>query len=143
MTVYDLPAVNAVLNTLAAILLGCGYLFIKRGDIHRHKICMISAFAVSALFLACYLFYHYHAGSRPFQREGFVRIVYFAILISHTLLAVVNLPLILTTFYRAWKQDWERHKRVARWTFPIWMYVSVTGVIVYLMLYQIFPGEGS
>lgn len=140
MTVYDLPAVNAVLNSLAALLLGIGFYFIKQRRIDRHKICMISAFVVSALFLVCYLIYHYYAGSRHFQGEGMVRYLYFAVLLTHTVLAVVNLPLILTTFYRAHKQDWARHRKIARWAFPIWMYVSVTGVIVYLMLYHLFPG---
>ncbi len=143
MSVYDLPAVNACLNTLAAILLGLGFYFIKNKQIDRHKICMISAFAVSALFLVCYLIYHYFAGSKHFQGEGFVRYVYFTILLTHTILAVVNLPLVLVTFYRAYKQEWMRHRKIARWTFPIWMYVSVTGVIVYLMLYQLFPGGAT
>ncbi|MCA9416696.1 MAG: DUF420 domain-containing protein [Candidatus Omnitrophica bacterium] len=143
MSVYDLPAVNAFLNSAAAILLGTGYYFIKQKRIHAHKNCMISAFVVSALFLICYLVYHYYAGSKHFQGEGFVRYVYFTILLTHTVLAVVNLPLILTTFFRAYKQDWIRHRRIARWTFPIWMYVSVTGVIVYLMLYHLFPGPSA
>jgi len=139
-SVYDLPTVNALLNSIAAILLGLGYYYIKNKRIHHHKYCMISAFGVSALFLVSYLIYHYFAGSRHFQGEGFVRYVYFTILLTHTVLAVVNLPLIITTFYRAYKQDWARHRKIAIWTFPIWMYVSVTGVIVYLMLYHLFPG---
>lgn len=143
MSVYDLPAVNAVLNSVAAVLLGLGYYFVKQKQIDRHKVCMISAFVVSSLFLTCYLLYHAYAGSKHFQGVGWIRPVYFTILLTHTLLAVVNLPLILTTFYRAYRRDWVRHRRIARWTFPIWMYVSVTGVVVYLMLYQFFPGTGS
>ena len=139
MTVTDLPILNAVLNTSAAILLICGYWFIKHGRVSRHRACMISAFVLSLLFLASYLFYHYHAGSKHFEGEGAVRYVYFTILLTHTILAGVNVPLVLITFYQAYRRRWKKHRRIARWTFPIWMYVSVTGVIVYLMLYQLFP----
>jgi uncharacterized membrane protein YozB (DUF420 family) len=141
-TVYDLPAVNATLNALAGVLLVVGFYFIRNGNIRKHETCMISAFAVSALFLVCYLVYHYYAGSKKFQGEGISRFVYFTILISHTVLATAVVPLALTTFYRAAKRQWAQHRRIARWTFPIWLYVSITGVVVYVMLYHLYPGEG-
>ena len=138
MTIADLPAVNATLNGIAAVFLIIGWLFIKGGNIRAHATCMISAFLVSAVFLACYLTYHAYAGSKPFPGTGVWRPIYFYILlIPHIVLAVVMLPMILTVFYRAYRRDWERHKRLARITLPIWVYVSITGVLVYVMLYRV------
>ena len=130
-----LPSINAALNSASAVLLAAGYLFIRSGKITAHKCCMISAFTTSALFLVSYLTYHYQVGSVPFGGHGWVRTVYFTILISHTILAAVIVPLVLITLYRALKSDFDRHKRIARWTLPLWLYVSITGVIVYAMLY--------
>ncbi len=139
-TTADLPAVNASLNTLATILLTLGYVFVKKKQLARHKACMIAATTVSAIFLICYLTYHYNHGSTKFTHPGPIRYVYFFILITHVILAATVAPLVPITLYRAWKQQFDRHRRIARWTWPIWMYVSITGVIVYLMLYQLFPG---
>lgn len=138
MTVYDLPAINASLNAIATILLGSGYVAIKRGNKELHKKLMISALVVSAAFLACYLIYHYHAGSKPFPDLGWIKTVYLIILVPHIILAAVMVPMILKTFWHAFRGEWESHKKIARWTFPIWMYVSLTGVVIYLMLYQWF-----
>jgi uncharacterized membrane protein YozB (DUF420 family) len=135
----DLPALNAVLNATSAILLSAGYRFIRRRQITAHQRCMLTACATSALFLMSYLTYHYYVGSMPFRGQGWVRPLYFTILISHTALAAAIVPLVLITLFRAWKADFRRHARLARWTWPIWMYVSVTGVIIYVMLYQLFP----
>jgi uncharacterized membrane protein YozB (DUF420 family) len=135
----DLPALNAVLNATSAILLSAGYGFIRRRQITAHKRCMLTACATSALFLLSYLTYHYHIGSMPFRGQGWVRPLYFAILISHSVLAATVVPLVIVTLFRAWKADFRKHARLARWTLPIWLYVSVTGVIVYVMLYQLFP----
>jgi putative membrane protein len=135
----DLPALNAVLNATSAILLSAGYRFIRRRQITAHKRCMLAACATSALFLMSYLTYHYYVGSMPFRGQGWVRPLYFTILISHTALAATIVPLAIMTLFRAWKADFRRHARLARWTWPIWMYVSVTGVIIYVMLYQLFP----
>lgn len=139
MTVQQLPAVNATLNGISAVLLLMGFIAIRKGKKEIHQRCMISAFAVSAVFLICYLVYHYYAGSTKFTATGWVRPVYFAILISHVILAAAIVPMILMTMWRAWKKDFEKHKKIARWTWPLWMYVSVTGVVIYLMLYQWFP----
>jgi putative membrane protein len=133
----SLPSLNAALNTASAVLLAAGYLFIRSGKIAAHRRCMLSALATSTLFLTSYLIYHYHVGSVPFAGRGWIRQVYFAILISHTTLAVAIVPLILITLTRALKMDFERHRRIARWTLPLWFYVSVTGVIVYWMLYRL------
>ncbi len=130
-----LPAVNAALISASALLLIAGYLFIRRKKIAAHKFCMLSAFTTSALFLVSYLAYHYQVGSVPFQGRGWIRGVYFTVLISHTILAAAVVPLVLVTVARALKGSFERHKRAARWTLPIWLYVSVTGVLVYWMLY--------
>ena len=135
--ISSLPTLNAALNALSAVLLIAGYVFIRRGQRQFHKWCMLSAFASSTLFLTSYLFYHYHIGSRPFGGQGPIRIVYFAILISHVVLAVAILPLALITVRRAWKGNFERHARIARRTLPLWLYVSVTGVVVYWMLYRL------
>jgi uncharacterized membrane protein YozB (DUF420 family) len=139
LTLTDLPAVNAVLNATSAVLLASGYRFIRQRQIIAHKRCMLAACGTSALFLLSYLTYHYHVGSMPFRGQGWVRPLYFTILISHTILAVVIVPLALLTLFRAWKADFARHVRIARWTLPIWFYVSLTGVIIYVMLYQLFP----
>ncbi len=133
-----LPAVNATLNATSGLLLSIGYLLIKRRRINAHRNTMLAAFASSILFLVSYVVYHYHAGSRPFPGQGAIRGVYFAILISHVILAIVILPMAVTTLSRGLRGQYVRHVRVAKWTFPVWMYVSVTGVIVYLMLYQMY-----
>ena len=135
-SVSQLPAVNAALNSLSAILLVGGYLFIKSRNIKAHKTCMLSAFGSSILFLASYLIYHYQVGSVPFKGQGGIRLVYFTILLTHTILATTVVPLALVTLFRAFKERFDAHRRIARWTFPIWLYVSVTGVIVYWMLYR-------
>jgi len=134
-----LPAVNAALNGTSALLLAVGYLFIRKKKITPHKVCMVSALGTSTLFLISYLTYHYHVGSIRFAGRGGIRILYFAILTSHTILAVAILPLALITVYRALRGRFDRHVRIARWTLPIWLYVSVTGVIVYFMLYHLYP----
>jgi putative membrane protein len=134
-----LPHLNACLNSTSAILLFSGYRFIRSGNIAAHRTCQVSALAVSLLFLTSYLTYHYHHGATRFQGTGLVRPIYFTILTSHTILAMVIVPLVVLTFYRAFRGDFTRHRRIARITLPLWLYVSVTGVIVYLMLYQIYP----
>ncbi len=132
-----LPGVNAVLNATSAVLLLAGYLFIRRRNTASHAACMGAAFAVSILFLLSYLTYHYLHGSTRFQGTGWVRPLYFVILISHTVLAVAIVPLALRTLFLALRNRLVEHERIARWTLPLWLYVSVTGVVVYLMLYQI------
>jgi uncharacterized membrane protein YozB (DUF420 family) len=136
MTVHDLPAVNASLNALAGVLLLLGYSLIRARRIQLHRLCMIAAFATSSLFLVCYVTYHAQVGSVPFPRHGFVRPLYFTILITHVTLAVTVLPLSIITLSRGLKGRFRQHVRIARWTFPIWLYVSVTGVLVYVLLYQ-------
>lgn len=136
MDVSGLPAVNAGLNSISAVLLGAGYYFIRQGEREKHRAMMLAAFAASCLFLTSYLVYHYHAGSVPFQGQGWIRPVYFTILITHIILAAAIVPLALITLTRALREKYDRHRRIARWTFPIWMYVSVTGVVIYLMLYR-------
>lgn len=136
MSVHDLPAVNASLNALSGLLLLTGYALIRSGRRDQHRAVMIAAFVSSALFLICYLVYHAQVGSVPFTRQGFVRPLYFTILLTHVVLAVVVLPMILLTMTRGLKGRFREHKKIARWTFPIWMYVSVTGVLVYVLLYQ-------
>jgi len=131
-----LPTVNATLNAIAGIFLIVGYVMIKRRQIHAHRNAMLGAFASSALFLVSYLIYHAQAGSRPFTGQGAIRYVYFAILISHVVLAAAIHPMAITTLSRGLGGRYPEHKRIAKKTFPTWMYVSVTGVIVYLMLYQ-------
>ncbi|HEX2340826.1 MAG TPA: DUF420 domain-containing protein [Vicinamibacterales bacterium] len=137
MTISDLPALNATLNATAAVLLVTGWRLIKRGRIAQHRACMLAAFCTSALFLVSYVTYHANAGSRPFGGQGPIRLVYFAILISHIVLAAAILPLSIVTLRRGLTAQYDRHVRIARWTLPIWLYVSVTGVVVYLMLYQL------
>jgi uncharacterized membrane protein YozB (DUF420 family) len=145
MTIHDLPAVNATLNGLSAVLLALGFFFIKRGNKIAHRNCMISAFCTSVIFLGCYLTYHgylalvLHQGPTRFLNPAWFRPVYLTILLTHTILAAAIVPLILVTLHRARKQQFEAHKKIARWTWPLWMYVSVTGVVIYLLLYRIFP----
>jgi putative membrane protein len=144
-SIYTLPAVNASLNGLSAVFLTAGFIFIRQKKIAAHRFCMISAFCVSAVFLACYVTYHtylgvvLHRGPTRFLDPAWFRPIYLTILISHTILAMVIVPLIFITLSRALRERFDKHKKIARWTWPIWMYVSVTGVIVYLLLYQIFP----
>lgn len=132
------PPLDATLNGTTAILLMIGHNFIKRGAVAKHRATMFAAFITSSVFLACYLYYHFHVGSVRFRGVGWSRPLYFSILISHTVLAAVVVPMILTTLTLALTNKFERHRRLARWTYPIWMYVSITGVIVYLMLYKLF-----
>ncbi len=136
MDVHSLPAVNATLNATATALLLTGYTLIRRKRILAHKRVMLTAFGVSVAFLVCYLVYHAQVGSVRYQKTGLIRPVYFSILISHTILAATVPVLAIVTLRRALRGDFQRHRKIARWTFPIWLYVSVTGVIVYLMLYR-------
>ena len=138
MQVSDLPALNATLNGLAAIFLTVGYVQIRRGRQDLHKRCMLAALVTSALFLVSYVIYHLNIGSRPFPGQGVIRVIYFSILITHVVLAAATLPLALVTAARGLKGQYSRHVRIARWTLPIWLYVSVTGVVIYLMLYQMY-----
>jgi putative membrane protein len=135
MILSDLPALNASLNAASAVLLATGYVCIRRRRIAAHRACMLLALVTSALFLASYLTYHYHAGSTPFRGTGWTRPVYFILLISHTILAAAVVPLALVTVTRAARGRFERHVAIARYTLPIWMYVSVTGVVIYIVLY--------
>jgi uncharacterized membrane protein YozB (DUF420 family) len=135
MSVGSLPAVNAALNGTSAIFLLLGFVFIKKRKITPHRFCMIAAFCCSAVFLALYLYFHAHVGVIRFSGQGWIRPVYFTILISHTALAVVIVPLVLLTLSRALRERFDRHKAVARWTLPLWLYVSITGVVVYWLLY--------
>ena len=134
--VTDLPEVNATLNAIAALLLSIGYIYIRRGQTQEHRLCMLAAFATSALFLASYLVYHFNVGSVAITGQGTIRTVYFTILISHIILAIVILPMAIVTLLRALRGQFESHRRLAKWTLPLWLYVSVTGVVVYWMLYQ-------
>jgi putative membrane protein len=129
-----MPAVNAALNATSATLLLLGLAAIRSGRRHVHKRLMVSAFAASAVFLAGYVGYHYAHGDTPYQGEGAVRVLYFTVLITHVVLSIVMLPMILTTFYLAARERFVAHKKLARWTLPIWLYVSVTGVAIYFML---------
>src|SRR5215467_6360037 len=140
---FSHAALNASLNGLSAVLLAGGYLAIRRGKRETHKRFMISAFVVSSAFLASYLLYHYRVGSVRFTGEGWIRPIYFAILTSHTILAAVIVPMILVTLRRAWTQRFDKHRVIARWTLPLWFYVSVTGVIVYVLLYQLYPPRAA
>jgi putative membrane protein len=145
MTPADLPPVNACLNGVSALFLGAGYYFVRRKNVIAHRNCMISAFVASTLFLACYLTYHgylayyLHQGPTRFTKPPEFRPIYLFILLTHTVLAVVVVPMVLITLTRGLRGRVELHKRIARWTWPCWMYVSVTGVLIYLLLYQIFP----
>lgn len=147
MTIHELPAVNATLNGLSAIFLAFGFFFIKRGNKIAHRNCMISAFCTSVVFLACYLTYHtwlamvLHQGPTRFAKPEWFRPIYLVILMTHTVLAAVIVPMILITLNRARLQRFDLHRKIARWTWPLWMYVSVTGVLIYLLLYRIFPQQ--
>jgi putative membrane protein len=136
MTIHTLPAINASLNALSGVLLVIGYALMRARRIDLHRRVMIAAFATSSLFLVCYLVYHAQVGSVRFTREGFVRPLYFTILITHVTLAAAVLPLAIVTLTRGLKGRYPKHRAIARWTFPIWLYVSVTGVLVYVLLYQ-------
>ncbi len=138
-SVGDLPAVNATLNGTSALLLVAGYIAIRRRRTTLHRALMLSALGTSILFLASYLFYHYHAGTTRFTGEGLARTLYFVVLTSHTILAMAIVPLVIVTLYLAIREHFPRHRRIARWTFPLWLYVSVTGIVVYVMLYHLFP----
>src|SRR5437899_585061 len=137
MSIHSLPTLNAILNATSAVLLAVGYRFIRRREVRAHRACMVAAFVVSVCFLASYLTYHYHVGSVRFPWTGWVRGVYLTILATHTALAVTVPPLAIVTLSRAVRARFDRHRRIARWTLPIWFYVSVTGVIVYWMLYHL------
>ena len=136
MTVHDLPAVNATLNAISGVLLLIAYALIRQRKIEQHRKVMLAAFATSSLFLVCYVIYHAQVGSVRFTRQGFVRPLYFTILITHVTLAAAVLPMAILTLSRGLKAKYPQHRRIARWTFPIWLYVSVTGVLVYVLLYQ-------
>ena len=133
------PAINATLNGTSAVLIATGRALIRRGNMAAHRACMIAAIVCSTLFLASYLWYHAHVGSVHFQGHGIVRPVYFTILISHTLLALTVVPLVIITLVRGLRGRFARHRAIARWTYPIWLYVSITGVVVYVMLYHLYP----
>lgn len=136
MSLTDLPALNATLNGLSFLLLSVGFYYIKNNNKKVHKRFMLSALSVSVLFLVSYLVYHYNVGSVRYTRQGWIRPVYFTILLTHTVLAITLVPMVAVTLVRALKERFDKHRRIARWTLPIWMYVSVTGVVIYLMLYQ-------
>ena len=136
-TVTDLPALNATLNAISGVLLTIGYVFIRQKNWKAHRFCMLSAVVMSALFLTSYLIYHAQVGSVPFKGTGWIRTVYFAVLIPHIILAAGMVPPVLITVSRGLSGRYDKHKRIARWTLPVWLYVSITGVIVYLMLYQL------
>jgi uncharacterized membrane protein YozB (DUF420 family) len=136
LTVHDLPALNATLNAVSGILLITGYVLMRSGRIEQHRRFMIAAFTTSSLFLVSYIAYHAQVGSVRFTRQGFVRPLYFTILITHVSLAALVLPLAIVTLTRGLKRRFPQHRRIARWTFPLWLYVSVTGVLVYILLYQ-------
>ena len=136
---FDQAALNASLNGLSAVFLSSGYVLIRRRRIAAHKVCMISAFSVSTAFLVSYVVYHLRVGAVHFQGQGWIRPVYFALLLTHTILAVVIVPLVMLSLIWGLKRRDEKHRRISKWTWPLWMYVSVTGVVIYLLLYQIFP----
>ncbi len=139
MRIAILPTLNALLNATSTVLLIAGYLFIRRRKVTSHKICMLSAFVASCLFLISYLTLRYYAGMTHFTGQGWIRPVYFAILTSHTILAAGIVPLVLITLSRALRGRFDRHARIARWTLPLWLYVSMTGVLVYWILYRLYP----
>ncbi len=139
----EFPAINAGLNGASAIFLLIGYIFIRSRRILQHKICMLSAFTCSTVFLGCYLYFHFHAGLIRFGGEGWIRPVYFTLLISHTILAVTIVPLAVITLSYALREKFGRHMKIARWTFPLWLYVSVTGVIIYWLLYIAYTPIGA
>ena len=136
MTVSDLPALNATLNAISGVLLVIGYVFIRRKQWRAHRACMLAAVVMSALFLTSYVIYHAQVGSVPFKGTGWIRTVYFSVLIPHVILAAAMVPPVLITVSRGLSGRYDKHRRIARWTLPVWLFVSVTGVIVYVMLYQ-------
>ena len=138
MTLSDLPAVNACLNGLSTCFLIAGFVFIRRKRVAAHRTCMLGAVASSTLFLACYIYYHLHAGRTVFKDPAWFRPIYLTLLLTHTVLAVVILPMVIVTLVRALRERFDQHKRIARWTLPLWAYVSVTGVLIYVMLYQVY-----
>jgi len=137
------PALNATLNATSAVLLSTGYAMIRRRRVLAHKTCMALAFACSTAFLVSYVIYHVRVGSVPFRGQGWIRPVYFALLISHVVLAAAILPLAIVTLSRALREQFDRHKRIARWTLPLWLYVSVTGVVIYFLLYHLYANPGT
>ncbi|MBI3006626.1 MAG: DUF420 domain-containing protein [Ignavibacteriales bacterium] len=137
-SISDLPLLNALLNSSSAVFLVIGHRFMKKGNIPAHRACMIAVFVLSGLFLTSYLVYHYHHGSEPFRGEGWIRPVYFTILLSHTVLATAIVPLAIVTLRRGLQGKYDLHRKIAKWTYPVWLYVSVTGVMIYVMLYQVF-----
>ncbi len=139
MTISDLPATNAVFNSISTVFISLGWWFIRRGFWRQHIACMITALVSSALFLTGYLVYHAHVGEKSSGYTGLIAWLYFPMLISHVLLAFVTLPLVILTLIPVFRRRWDKHRRIARWTMPIWLYVSVTGVLVYFILYQWFP----
>jgi putative membrane protein len=138
MAITDLPALNAALNATSAVFLAAGYLLIRRGDRVNHRRAMLAALATSTLFLVSYLIYHWNVGSKPFPGQGAIRAIYLLILFTHIVLAAVIVPMALVTARRGLTGRFDRHVRLARWTLPLWMYVSVTGVVIYVMLYQLY-----
>jgi putative membrane protein len=139
----SLPALNASLNAACTVLLLLGYSFIRRGKVLAHRACMVSAFVCSAVFLGCYVYFHLHAGIIHFGGRGWIRPAYFTLLVSHTVLAIVIVPLILITLTRALREQFDRHRAIARWTLPLWLYVSITGVIIYWLLYRAYTPIGT
>jgi putative membrane protein len=139
LSISDLPALNASLNLTSTVFISMGWYFIRRGAWQRHMVCMIAALVSSTFFLAGYIIYHAHVGEKSSGYTGWVAAVYFPMLISHVLLAFATLPLVILTLIPVFRRRWDRHRRIARWTMPIWLYVSVTGVLVYLVLYKWFP----
>ena len=137
MTIADLPAVNATLNSISALLLVTGWILIKRGHIAQHRAVMIAAVGTSVLFLVSYLVYHAQVGSVRFTKQGTIRTIYFTILLTHTVLAAAIVPMVLVTVSRGLSARYDAHRRIARWTLPLWIYVSITGVVVYVMLYRL------
>ena len=137
MTVSDLPALNATLNAISFVLLVTGYVFIRRKQWRRHRACMIAALIASGLFLTSYVIYHAQVGSVPFQKTGWIRTVYFGVLIPHVILAALMVPPVIVTVSRGLSAKYDKHRRIARLTLPVWLYVSITGVIVYWMLYRV------
>ncbi len=135
------PTLNAMLNATSAIFLLSGYFHIRRRNINAHRLCMLGAVTASVVFLICYLIYHYNVGATKFQGPDWARTIYFSILIPHTILAVAMVPFVIVTLRRALRNQFDKHRRIARWTFPVWLFVSVTGVIVYFMLYHWFPSR--
>jgi putative membrane protein len=136
---YSLAPLNSILNAIAAVLLMAGFIFIRKRWVRAHRACMLSAVAVSTAFFTSYVIYHYHVGDVRFHGHGIIRPIYFTILITHVILAAAIVPLVLITLWRALSGNFGRHRRIARWTWPIWMYVSITGVVVYLMCYRMYP----